>query len=100
LSKAANELTCELLAQSLVAWRLVGSVERTSDEAIHVTCNSIDITVQRAPPELPFRWIVTAGGRKRVALALPAVLRQVREVLDPDYARNKVRVAVTPLVAS
>jgi hypothetical protein len=28
------------------------------------------------------------------------VLRQVREALDPGYVRNKVRVAVAPLVPS
>ena len=100
MSAAAQDLTCELLKQSLIAWRLAGSVERASDGTIRLACNAVDIIVARAPPELPFRWIVTAGDRKRVALALPAVLRQVREALDPDYARNQVRVAVTPLVAS
>ena len=45
-----------------------------------------------------FRWMVAIGGRKRPALSLLAVLRQVREALDPDYAANKVRVAIAPLV--
>jgi hypothetical protein len=87
---------CELLRQSLLAWRLTGSVETTSDAAIHLACNAIDVCIDRAPPGLPFRWMVTVAGRRRVAMSLPAVLRQVREALDPDYARNRVRVAVTP----
>jgi hypothetical protein len=100
VSAARDDAVCGLLTQSLVAWRLTGSVERASDGALRLSCNAIDITVERAPPNLPFRWIVHVGGRKRVALALPAVLRQVREALDPDYARNKVRVGITPLVPS
>jgi hypothetical protein len=40
------------------------------------------------------------AGRKRGAISLPAVLRQVRAALDPGYARNKVRVALTTLVPS
>jgi hypothetical protein len=100
VSTAANDLTCELLKQSLIAWRLTGSVERMPDGALQVSCNAVDIRVERAPPDLPFRWMVTLGQRKRGAISLPAVLRQVREALDPDYARNKVRVAITPLVPS
>jgi hypothetical protein len=96
VSAASNDLTCELLAQSLIAWRLAGRVERMPDGRILVICNAIDISIERAPPSLPFRWMVTVGQRKRAAISLPAVLRQVREALDPDYARNKVRVAVAP----
>ena len=47
-----------------------------------------------------FRWIVTVEGRKRGAISLVAVLRQVREALDPGYAGSRVRVAVNPLVPS
>jgi hypothetical protein len=100
VSTAANDLACELLKQSLIAWQLTGRVERRSDDVIHVTCNAIDIGIERAQPDLPFRWMVTINTRKRAAISLPAVLRQVREALDPDYARNKVRVAMTSLVPS
>jgi hypothetical protein len=100
VSAAAPDLTCELLAQSLIAWRLAGSVERMPDGRVQVVCNAIDIRIERAPLELPFRWMVTVGQRKRAAISLPAVLRQVREALDPDYARNKVRVGISPLVPS
>jgi len=100
VSAAAEDLTCELLKQSLIAWRLTGTVERRGDGAVYVVGNAMDIRIERAPPSLPFRWMVTAGRRRRGAISLPAVLRQVRETLDPDYARNKVRVAVTSLVPS
>ena len=100
MSAASKDTVCELLAQSLVAWRLIGSVRRTGEGSILVSCNAIDISVAPAPPDGPFRWMVTVAGRKRPAISLVAVLRQVREALDPGYARNKVRVAVTPLVPS
>jgi hypothetical protein len=100
LSEALKDTACELLAQSLVAWRLFGSVRRAGDGSILIACDAIDISVAPAPPNGPFRWMVTVDGRKRPAISLTAVLRQVREALDPGYARNKVRVAVTPLVPS
>jgi hypothetical protein len=47
-----------------------------------------------------FRWLVTIDGRTRPALSLLAVLRQVREALDPDYSGSRLRVAIAPLVPS
>ena len=94
-------MVCELLTQSLVAWRLSGSVRGTTDGSIVISCGAIDITVEAAPPNGPFRWMVTVGGRRRrPAISLVAVLRQVRTALDPGYARSNVRVAVAPLVPS
>ena len=100
MSEALNDKARELLAQSLLAWHLTGNVARSGDGAILIACSGIDISVERATPDLPFRWMVTVAGRKRGALSLPAVLRQVRAALDPGYARNKVRVSVAPLVLS
>ena len=90
----------ELLAQSLVAWRVAGSVERAGDGALVIAGNRKDIRIEPAPPDLMFRWMVTVDGRRRGAISLVAVLRQVREALDPGYAANRVRVAVAPLVPS
>jgi hypothetical protein len=100
VSETVKDKACELLAQSLCAWRLSGHVARSSAGAIWIACNGIDISVEPAPPGIPFRWMVTVAGRKRGAISLPAVLRQVRAALDPGYARNKVRVALTTLVPS
>jgi hypothetical protein len=47
-----------------------------------------------------FRWVVTIDGRMRPALSLLAVLRQVREALDPGYPGSRLRVAIAPLVPS
>jgi len=100
LSGAPQDLACELLAQSLVAWRVAGSVERVADGALLIGGNGRDIRIDRAPPDLMFRWMVTIDGRKRPAISLLAVLRQVREALDPGYAANRVRIALAPLLPS
>ena len=98
MSEVAVDLACELLVQSLVAWRLVGDVRRSRDGAI-VICGALeDIRIDFAPSDAMFRWVVTTGRRKRQAISLVGVLRQVREALDPGYAANRVRVVLTPLV--
>jgi hypothetical protein len=96
VSRVSADMLRELLTQSLIAWRLTGSVECTPDGAVLLACNEVDIRIERAAPELPFRWMVTIAGRRRVAISLPAVLRQAREALDPGYERGRVRVAVEP----
>ena len=90
----------ELLAQSLVAWRVPGSVERADDGALVIGGSAKNIRIERAAPDLMFRWMVTVDGRKRPAISLVAVLRQVRAALDPGYAANRVRIALAPLVLS
>jgi hypothetical protein len=100
LTGAPNDLARELLAQSLIAWRVAGSVKRAGDGALVIGASRKDIRIDRAPPHLRFRWMVTVDGRKRGAISLVAVLRQVREALDPGYAANRLRIAVAPLVPS
>ena len=98
MTSALSDHMRELMTQSLVAWRLTGSVRRTSDGAVLVSCNKHEIRIQQAPPGLPFRWMVIIGDRKRGAISLVAVLRQVRAVLDPGYATMRVWVTAFPLV--
>jgi hypothetical protein len=98
VTSAPVDKLCELMTQSLIAWRLTGSVRRTSDGAILISCNTNEIRIQRATPDTPFRWMVIAGDRRRGAISLVAVLRQVRARLDPGYATMRVRVAAFPLV--
>jgi len=95
---APTDLLGELMTQSLVAWRLSGGVRRSGDGAILVTCNKHEICIEPAPPDSPFRWSVIDGDRRRGAISLVAVLRQVRATLDPGYAAMRVRIATFPLV--
>ena len=98
MSKFPVDLTCELMAQSLAAWRVAGAVERAHDGAIVICGARKEIRIDAAPSDPTFRWMVTIDGRKRRAISVMAVLRQVREALDPGYAANRVRVALTALV--
>jgi hypothetical protein len=98
--ESPQELACELLAQSLIAWDVAGRVSRAGDGALVIGGTAKDIRVERAPPHAMFRWMVTVDGAQRRAISLVAVLRQVREALDPGYAANRVRIAVAPLVPS
>jgi hypothetical protein len=100
VSAPPNDIVCELLSASLDAWRLDGNVGRAGDSSILVSCRGTDIRIERAPQDVPFRWTVTVAGRRRGAISLVAVLRQVRTALDPDYAVNRVRVTSAPLVPS
>jgi hypothetical protein len=100
LKDTFNNTVCELLAQSLGAWGLTGSVRSQSDGVILVSRNATEIRIEPSPAGLPFRWMVTVNGRKRGAISLVAVLRQVRGALDPGYAMNQVRVAAFPPVPS
>jgi hypothetical protein len=88
----------ELMEHSLLAWRLDGDVTAASDGVVVVRCRDRIIRIERAPPDLPFRWHVAVDGRKRAALSLVAVLRQAREALDPGYATLRPRIAPVPLV--
>ncbi len=94
-----SDTVCELLTQSLPAWGLTGSV-RDEGGAILVACNATEIRIEPSPAGLPFRWMVTVHGRRRGAISLVAVLRQVRTALDPGYATNQVRIAAFPPVPS
>jgi hypothetical protein len=100
LTGVSPALVCELLAQSLATWHVPGNVAQTGEGAFLIGESRKSIRIDPAPPDLPFRWMVTVDGRKRGAVSVAAVLRQVREALDPGYAANRVRVAVAPLVPS
>jgi hypothetical protein len=98
VTTATVDKLCELITQSLIAWRLTGSARRTRDGAILVSCGKDEIRIQPAPPDTPFRWMVIIGDRRRGAISLVAVLRQVRGTLDPGYATMRVRIAAFSLV--
>src|SRR6516162_4344711 len=98
MSKLPVDLAYELMVQNLAGWRVGGAVERSRDGAILIRGARKDIRVDPATAEPEFRWTVTIDGRKRRAISVVAVLRQVREALDPGYAANRVRVALTALV--
>ena len=97
MNRVPTDLVCELLTQSLKAWRVAGGVERDGEGVIVIGQNGKSIRIEVAQHPM-FRWTVSVDSRKRGAVSLVAVLRQVREVLDPGYVGQRVRVALAPLV--
>ncbi len=100
MSGVPIELAGKLLRESLAAWRLCGEARCTSDGAIVIeaTTSGKSLRIEPRPHDAMFRWTVTIDGRSRPAISLPAVLRQVRGALDPDYAATRVRVAGASLL--
>jgi len=99
MSGVPLELVRALMAESLAAWCVAGEVAQTSDGAV-VIGGIKRIRIEPATANSMFRWMVSVDGRTRPALSLLAVLRQVREALDPGYAADRVRVAIAPMVPS
>ncbi len=98
MSGARGELVAELLTESLAAWHLGGDVVPAADRSFVIRCDGRSIRIDPAPQQGMFRWFVTIDGRQRPAVSVVAVLRQVRQALDPGYAASRVRVTVAPLV--
>lgn len=91
-----------LLAESLRAWRIPARATEDADGAIRIAGLGGEVSITRAAPDLPFRWMVSwepAGSRPRIrpAVSVIAVLRQVRQELDPGYDGQRLRIAPPPL---
>ena len=78
MTAASSDLVCELLTQSLLAWRVVrrGAARKRRRDPRHRAAPR-DPRQARASG-LPFRWLVTIDDRERPAISVVAVLRQVR----------------------
>ena len=85
-----------LLRASLDLWRIDGSVARGSAGGLVVRTGTVDVHVSRAPPGLPFRWIVTLAGRERGSGSVVGLLRHVRQALDIGYRPARLRIATPP----
>jgi hypothetical protein len=87
-----------LLIASLDAWRFEGRVQSEADDTIIVITPDVALRIKTAPPDMPFRWIVSSSDRQQVATSVAGVLRVVRRRLDPDFA--SVRIKIAPISAA
>ena len=87
-----------LLRESLAVWHKPGEVRQAADRTISVRTALATLTIRRAPPGLPFRWIVEMMGRERGAASISGVLRLVRKALDAEYVPYPARIAPLPEV--
>lgn len=93
-----SDAVLRLVEQSLIAWRVLARAARGDDGAIVVTGLGRMIRIERAAPDLPFRYMVTIDGRQRPAISVVALLRQLRGALDPTYEKTRVRIAAEALL--
>jgi hypothetical protein len=93
----ATALVRDLLAASLRAWHVTGTVADGPDGALVLTAARATLTVTRAEKDLPFRWMVTRGGRTRGVTSIAGLLRAVRAAVDPDHRPVRLRIAPLPL---
>ena len=87
-----------LLAESVRLWRVPARVSFADAATITIAGLGSTVTVTRAAPDMPFRWMVTVMGseappRPRPALSVVSVLRQVRIALDPGFAVQRLRIS-------
>jgi len=86
-----------LLEECLGQWQRRGAVEITADPVgIALSTQDAELSIARAPDGMPFRWVIVANGRRRVAASVNGVLRIVRQTLAPGYQPLGLRVAPQP----
>jgi hypothetical protein len=92
------EYVREVLAQSLVAWRVSGEVRHEADDTLLLVAGDKRLRIARAPADLPFRWMVAEGERTRGVISIAGLLRTIRAAVDPGYHPIRLRLAPQPLL--
>ena len=85
VSVATWDIAATIAAEPAGGWRIVPDRQPP-------------LRVGRAPPGIPFRWLVTtANGREPPASSVAGLLRILRSTLDPEWRPGRARVVpVTP----
>jgi hypothetical protein len=89
---------CELLAQSLEAWHVAGTIHREADGTLLLLAGGKRLGISRAAADLPFRWMVSEGERSRGVTSIAGLLRAMRAAVDPGYRPVRLRIAPLPLL--
>ncbi len=90
-----------LIRASLAVWEVAATVGAEPDGRWLITPDDQPPAhVGRAPPAIPFRWLVTtAAGRERPASSVAGLLRILRSTLDPNWRPGRARVVSLTLPA-
>ncbi|MGE0699191.1 MAG: hypothetical protein AB7O57_08870 [Hyphomicrobiaceae bacterium] len=97
MSVAARAVTdarvAALVRASLALWRVDATLALAVDGSLTITAHELPvIVVSRAPPAIPFRWLISRGGRDRPASSVAGLLRVLRSTLDPSWRGGRARV--------
>ena len=87
-----------LLRVSLASWGIAATIASEPDGRWLIKPDGQPaVRVGRAPPGIPFRWLVAIGpGRWRPASSVAGLLRILRSTLDPAWRPGRAR--VLPLI--
>jgi hypothetical protein len=95
-ASATDTRVARLIRVSLATWRIAATVTPEIGNARVVCTIIVDgasaIAIARAPPGIPFRWMVTSGERQRPASSVAGLLRVLRSTIDPDWRTGRARV--------
>ncbi len=102
MSDVLLERLCGLIGLSVEMWAGTAQAAVRLDDSgtITLASDAHHVTVERAPEDMPFRWVVTCDGRKRTAASVTGVLRVVRQHITPGYEPFKLTVTPPTLAAS
>lgn len=81
-----------LLRETLTVWRLAGDVRLGAGE-IEVTAAGGRLRIAPAPADAPFAWMVQTAEKSRGAASVPALLRTMRNILDPEHGGVRLKLA-------
>ena len=81
-----------LLEESLAVWHLDGGVLREG-EVLTVSAHGRSVRVSPPPDGAPFALMVTTSEKTRGVASLSALLRTVRNALDPEHSGSRLRLA-------
>ena len=79
-----------LLEESLTVWHLEGRLVRDGD-GLTISVGERRVRIGLAAEDVPFPWMVVTGGKARGVVSLSALLRTVRNALDPEHAGSRLR---------
>jgi len=98
-SDATDAQLLHLIRASLAIWRIGARVNAAADGGWLVsTSEGQAVRIGRAPPHIPFRWlVVTAEGRERPASSVAGLLRVLRSTLDREWRPGRARIAALRL---
>lgn len=93
-TKATDACTLTLLRVSLATWGISATITSEADGRWLIKPDDQPpMRISRAPPDIPFRWLVTtAAGRERPASSVAGLLRVLRGALDPAWRPGRARV--------
>jgi hypothetical protein len=98
VSAGVPDHVCELLARSLEAWHVTGTIHHEPDGTLLLSAGDKRLGIARAAAGLPFRWLVSEGERTRGVTSIAGLLRAVRAAVDPGYRAIRLRIAPLPLL--